>query len=184
MGGTIRPSVRVAGQMKILFSFIIFMIGCDDLPYELWIDDACTLEDQIIIRDSIDTVNQWVKSEIGYELIAVGGTGPVDHQIAMEHSDPNYGRDWIVCFYKDPIGMPEGNADLTITDGEIFLFFSQILSNRQLKIITMHSLLHHVGLGHVSDGDDRPAVMHSHIDSAVFTEADRELLCMEYECKK
>jgi hypothetical protein len=177
--------------MKTIFVFFALMIlsgcGCEERPYELWIDSACLPGDQEVIRDSVATVNAWTRENIGEALIEIGGVDKVDHEQALTSSgtDPNWGRDFIICFNKKPDAdsaeLWNGLSGHAYQGGDIWLFRFVIASDQKLFRTTLHELGHHIGLPHT---EQEPAVMHNPPNSDSFTDFDSELLCEKYNCRR
>ena len=176
-------------KMKTIFVFFALMIlsgcGCEERPYELWIDSACSPGDQEVIRDSVATVNAWTRENIGEALIEIGGVDKVDHKQALTPSgtDPNWGRDFIICFNEKPdtdsAELWQGLSGHAYQGGDIWLFRFVIASNQKLFRTTLHELGHHIGLPHT---EKEPAVMHNPPNSDSLTAFDSELLCDKYGC--
>jgi len=183
--------------MKIFSAIVFFVVmalsgcGCDERPYELWLDSACSPNDQEVIRDAVDVLNAWTLRELGEALIEIGGVDAVDHSKALtpEGLNPNVGRDFVVCMKLDELpadeqerweplfgwGVPHGDAVLFIEPLQPTIFKKRIL----------HELGHYIGLGHLSKTDTRPGIMHPHPTATAdgYTIADTELLCGNYDCK-
>jgi hypothetical protein len=189
-GGDGRRKAESEKKMKTNFAFFLFIAlsgcGCDERPYELWLDSACSPNDQEVIRDAVDVLNAWTLQELGEELIEIGGIDKVDHEKALTSSgtDPNWGRDFVICFSEKPDGSNDlwtGLSGHAYQGGDIWLFLFVISSDQKLSRTTLHELGHHIGLPHT---DKEPAVMHNPPNSDSFTDYDSELLCEKYNCRK
>jgi len=181
------------------FSVIVFFValawagfGCDDRPYELWLDSACSPGDQEVIRDSVATVNAWTRENVGEALIEIAGIDDVDHTRALtdEMLNPNSGkRDFAICLPREEI--PENQREKweplfgwAVQSGNIILLIEPLETNKFRQRI-LHETGHYIGLGHVPKTDPRPAIMHAHPTATAdgYTIADTELLCGNYDCK-
>jgi hypothetical protein len=177
------------GRLMLLVCLFCVLSGCEQAPYELWIDDACSHGDQKVIRDSVATVNAWTMENIGEALIEIGGVDAVDHTRALtdEMLNPNSGkRDFVVCLLREEIPADqlerwEPLFGWAVQSGNIILLIEP-LEPETFRRRVLHELGHFIGLSHVPKTDPRPAIMHAHPTATAegYTVADTELLCSVY----
>jgi hypothetical protein len=182
--------------MKIFSAIVFFVVmatagcGCDEQPYELWIDGACSPGDQEVIRDSVATVNAWTRENVGEALIEIGGVDAVDHTRALtdERLSPNSGkRDFVVCLLREEIPADqlerwEPLFGWAVQSGNIILLIEP-LKTETFRRRVLHEIGHFIGLSHVPKTDKNPAVMHPHPDSDEYTSSDLRMLCENYVCR-
>lgn len=169
-------------EMKIVIFILLicYCVGCEATPYELWIDDTCSDLDQIVIKKSINYLNSWTKKLSGKAFISIEGTDKVDHKKALTvGSDPEWGRDFVVCFYDDPqMEKWAGLLGHAYQNGDIWLF-RYLLSDELFILTVLHELGHYIGMDDiVSSG----AVMDPINTGNTFTEADKIEFCSDASC--
>lgn len=171
-------------MFRFVIVVMVLLIGCEEaLPFEMWLDKDCD-PIQGVIQQKIDQLNNWVEENTGDVLVDVVGKDSVDHEwmLSNDGSDPNIGRDFIVCFQNEPSNYRESDysdaSGWATSHGNVYLFLWTI-SNMELESLILHELGHSIGLAHI----DEVGVMNPNLNISSFTDEDRKELCKHFGCK-
>ena len=178
----------------VIVVVIVFGFGCEDdkgdefKKYLVYIDENCTDRHIANIKRAIFRSNEMTNELMGQDMIVIADERhPVDYDWMAEWEAVDDDINQLACFYKRPDWWGEtdrytdkavGHSDFNGGDIKLFLFQGDEWPDWFVVTVTMHELMHFLGVrGHI---DDPNSV--SGGNSTVYTDADKEYFCRFNHC--
>lgn len=171
--------------LLVIIATTVFYVNCYENynTYIVSVDQACIYDHRTAIYTGIYKLNTLSNRLLKQDLVKLGGLVEVDH------TNINVGQGVIACYYEEPDWYRSSKYNTYIgwgnnyQDIRLFLFRKPNISVSLVSALSMHELLHLVGIRKHSD--NRKDIMYKEINtlSLSYTPNDIKIFCERYNCR-